>query len=149
VRDKYACNEASERGTSALGTQRISLSGFELMLKEFFRINIRTCQKLKSETSHYITPVQRYLKVPASFWIRLSCFSVQRYLCKTPAEICCSNSKIHPPDTNYARLLIHISFKRNSTNGEFLFLKNCFVSHLTSTRRERTRPLERHLTCVW
>jgi len=45
-------------------------------------------------------------------------------------------------------LLIHISFKRNSANGEFFFLNNGFVSHLTSTRRERTRLLERHLTSV-
>jgi len=33
---------------------------------------------LKSESSLYLPTVQSYLKVPASFWICLSCFSVQR-----------------------------------------------------------------------
>jgi len=84
------------------------------------------------------------LKVPASFWIRLSCFSVQCYLCKTPADIykACSNSKIHPSGPNYASLLIHISSKWNSANGGFLYVKNCFVTLMTSTRRERSRPLD-------
>jgi len=50
--------------------------------------------------------------------------------------------------TKYASLLIHISSKRNSTNGEFLSLENCFISFLISTKRERTRRLDNHLAFV-
>jgi len=42
---------------------------------------------LNLEISLYFPFVQSYLKAPASFWICQLCFSVQNYLCKTPAEI--------------------------------------------------------------
>jgi len=46
---------------------------------------VNNCFKLK--TPVHIPSAQSYLKVPASLWIRLLCFPVQRYLCKTTAEI--------------------------------------------------------------
>jgi len=48
-----------------------------------------------------VSPAQSYRKEPASLWMPLSCFSVPKYLCKTPAEVyqACSNGKIYPPNT--------------------------------------------------
>ena len=130
MRDKYACNEVSESRSSALGIQRISLSGFELMLKEFSRINIRTCQKLKSETSLYSTSVQSYLKVPAFFeyicrvsqckdicakLLQRSIIQIAKYIRQTPI------TQVHLSTFHSREILLMGSS----------FPLNCFVSHLT------------------
>ena len=67
------------------------------------------------------------------FLMCLSCFPVERYLCKTPAL---SLFKCQNISAKYASLLNHISSKRNSANWDFPALKNWFVSFLSSTRRE-------------
>jgi len=115
--------------------------------------NIRTCQQLFKVENNSVHPFCTKLSQSASFfWNTSVVFLSAKIFVQNRCRDLLSLFKwrnTYSSDPDYANLPTHISFKQNSANGEFLFLKNCFVSHLTSTRRERTRLLERHLTSVW
>jgi len=95
--------------------------------------NTRICQQFLKSRKHLLCKAVSKCQLLFEHVCRVS---QGKDICAKPLQRSIKLVQIskYIPGPNYASLLTHISFKRNSANGEFLFLKNCFVSHLTSTR---------------
>ena len=109
-----------------------------------------TLVRISFQVDNISHPFCTKLSQTASFLLNASVlfFRTKRFV-QNPCRDILSLFKWQNISAKPASILIHISSKRNSANGEFLSLKNCFVSSLSSTRRKRTRSLDSQFMSVW